>query len=116
MIFISVSYEYVEKINSNNVLDKLDDNILENIFQKYFEFYKYMKKENLENVDELKPIIDGKRLKKEFPGISLKNIGEIINILINKQIELNNFSEEDAMNVIKTKIEELNINFVKKDK
>ena len=115
MIFISASYEYVEKINSNNILDKLDDNILEKTFQKYFEFYKYMKKENLENVDELKPIIDGKRLKKEFPGIPLKNIGEIMNALINKQIELNNFSEEDAMNVIKTKIEELNINFVKKE-
>ena len=115
MIFISASYEYVEKINSNQILDKLDDNILEKTFLKYFEFYKYMKKENLENVDELKPIIDGKRLKKEFPGIPLKNIGEIINALINKQIELNNFSEEDAMNTIKTKIEELNINFVKKD-
>ena len=115
MIFISVSYEYVMKINSDDVLDKLDDDILEKVFQKYYEFYKYMKKENLENVDEIKPIIDGKRLKKEFPGISLKNIGEIINVLINKQIESNNFSEEDAMNVIKSKIEELNINFVEKD-
>ena len=107
MIFVSASCEYVMKINSNNVLDKLDNNILEKVFLKYYEFYKYMKKENLENVDEMKPIIDGKRLKKEYPGIPLKYIGEIINILISKQIEINNFSEEDAMNVIKSKIEEL---------
>ena len=109
MIFVSASYEYVMKINSNTVLDNLDDIILEKVFQKYYEFYKYMKKENLENVDEMKPIIDGKQLKKEYPGIPLKYIGEIINLLISKQIEINNFSEEDAMNVIKSKIEELKI-------
>ena len=66
MIFISVANEYVMKNNSNDLLDKLDDDLLEKIFQKYYNFYKFMKKENMENVCDIKPIIDGKESKKYF--------------------------------------------------
>ena len=111
IILISVAYEYVMKINPNEVLDKLDEDILENIFQKYFEFYKFVKKENMENFDEMKPVIDGKRIQKEFPGIPFNYLGQLIDAEIKKQIEIKyKLSEEEAMTVIKAKIEELNAN------
>ena len=51
-----------------------------------------------------------KKIKKEFPNMPIKLLGEFLNTLVNKQIETNyNFSEEDAINLIKSKIEELNI-------
>jgi len=111
MILISVAKEYVMKINSNDTLDKLDEDLLESIFQKYYNFYKFIKKENMENVCDIKPIIDGKGIKKIFSGIPDKYIGELLKTLINRQIETNNFSEEDAVNALKSKIEELNIEF-----
>ena len=117
IILISVAYEYVMKINPNVVLDKLDEDILENIFQKYLEFYKFVKKENMENIDEMKPVIDGKRIQKEFPGIPLNYLGKLIDEEIKKQIEIKyKLSEEEAMNVIKAKIEELNANINNKNK
>ena len=110
IILISVSDEYIKKNNTNNILDKFDDNILDSIFNKYFEFYKYIKKENLENVNELKSILDGKEIKKHFPGLDKKYIGTMLDTLINKQIENNNeFSKSDAINEIKLKIQELKI-------
>ena len=110
MILISIAYDYVKKISPNEVLDILDYNILENIFQKYFEFFKYMKKEKLEKVDEIKSIIDAKRIKNEFPGITNNYIGELIDITINRQIETNfTLSEEDAINFLKKKFEEIQI-------
>ena len=116
MIFISVANEYVMKINSNEVLDKIDDDLLEKIFQKCFEFYEYMKKEKMENVDEIKPVFDAKRIKNEFHGIPKHYIGELLDTLVNKQIETDyNLSEEVAINVLKAKIEELDIKYKKKD-
>jgi tRNA nucleotidyltransferase/poly(A) polymerase len=115
MIFISVANEYVMNINSNEILDKIDDDILGKIFQKYFEFYVYMKKEKMEKVDEIKPIFDAKRIKNEFHGIPKHYIGELLDTLVNKQIEKDyNLSEEDAINALKNKIEELNIKYKKK--
>ena len=111
MTFISVANEYVMKNNFNDALVKLDDELLEKIFQKYYNFYKFMKKENMRNACDIKPIIDGKRIKKIFPGMPDKYIGQLIKALINKQIETNNFSEEDAEEVLKSKIVELNIGF-----
>ena len=112
IIFISTANEYVMKIYSNKVLDKIDENMIENIFQKYFEFYKFLKKEKMENVDEMKPVIDGKRIKKEFPGITLNSIGKLVDAVINKQIEVDyNLSEEEGMKIIKEKIKEINIDY-----
>ena len=116
MIFISVANEYVMKINSNEVLDKIDDDTLDNIFKKYFEFYEYMIKEKLENVDEIKPMFDAKRIKNDFQGLPKHYIGELLDTLVNKQIEANyNLSEEDAIIALKNKIEELDIKYKKKN-
>ena len=110
MILISVSNEYVQKNITNTELDKINDNNLDYIFNKYFEIYKYTKKENLENVNEIKPIMDGKKIKKYFPGLNRKYLGPIIEFLVNKQIENNNeFSKSDAINEIKLKMQEFQL-------
>ena len=113
IILISVSDEYNKEIITTittNILDKIDENKLDNIFNKYFEFYKYIKKEKLENVNELKSIMDGKEIKEHFPGLENKYIGTMLDTLINKQIEKNNeFTKNDAINEIKLKIQELKI-------
>ena len=110
IILISVSNQYVININSSNVLDKVYDNDLDTIFNKYFEFYKYIKMENLQKVNELKPIINGKEIKSYFPGLDNKYVGRIIECLINKQIETKNtLSKDDALNEITSKIKELKI-------
>ena len=111
MIIISTANEYVNKINPTDVLDKIDEDLIDNIFQKYYEFYKYMKKEKMENVCQIKSIIDGKKIKEIFK-IPDKYIGELLTTLINKQIETsNNLTEEDAKNVLKSRIEELKIEY-----
>ena len=105
-----MSDEYNKESNINNIVDKIDENNLDSIFNKYFEFYKYIKKEKLENVNELKSIMDGKEIKEHFPGLEDKYIGTLLETLINKQIEKNNeFTKNDAINEIKLKIQELNI-------
>ena len=110
IILISVSNEYINKNITNQILDKIDDNKLDSIFNKFFEFYKYIKKEKLENVNQLNPILNGKEIKKYFPGLDDKYIGSMLVTLINKQIEYNKeFSKNDAINEIKLKIQELKI-------
>ena len=110
IILISVANEYIKTNIIYQILDKIDDNKLDNIFNKYFEFYKYIKKENLEKVNELKSILDGKEIQKYFPGLDKKYIGTMLETLINKQIENNNiFSKSYAINEIKLKIQELKI-------
>jgi tRNA nucleotidyltransferase/poly(A) polymerase len=109
-IFISMSNEYVQKMNSNNILNTTDNDVLDEIFNKYYELCKFIKKENLETVNELKPIINGKEIKKVFPGIHDKYLGLMNEILVNKQIETNNnITKEDAINIIRAKIQELKI-------
>ena len=99
-------------MKSNEIFDKFDDNMLDNIFNKYFELYKFIKKEKLENVNEIKPIMDGKEIQKNFPGIPFKYIGTLRDSLINRQIETSyNFSKDDAINLLKSKIQELDISF-----
>ena len=110
LILISVSNEYVNKINSNNILNDIDNNVLDEIFNKYYEFFKFIKKENLENVNQIKPIIDGKEIQKLFPGLSARYLGLMGEILVNKQIENNNIITKDiAIKTIQEKIEELKI-------
>ena len=110
IILISVSNEYINKNITNQILDKIDDNQLDSIFNKFFEFYKYIKKEKLENVNQLNPILNGKEIKKYFPGLYDKYIGSMLVTLLNKQIEYNKeFSKNDAINEIKLKIQELKI-------
>ena len=110
MTLISVSNEYVMKANSNIILDKVDDNELDNIFNKYFELIKFIKKENLQDVNEIKSILDGKEIQKCFPGIHNKYLGLMLEILVNKQIETNNnLSKDEAIKIITSKIQELNI-------
>ena len=59
--------------------------------------------------------MDAKQIKKEFPGTPNHYLGEVIEAVIKKQIETNNnISKEDIINVIKSKIQELNTKFMNK--
>ena len=110
IILISVANEYVTKTNVNILLDNIDNNELDQIFNKYYYLYEYIKKENLEGVNDVKSIIDGKEIKKIFKGLPEKYLGTFMEGLVNKQIETKgNFTKDDAINFIKYKIDELKI-------
>jgi len=107
-LFISsIALEYVEKSNLNDIIKEVDKNLLGEIFNKYKNFNDYIKKENLLHMDELKPLLDGKEIIKELKIQPGKEIGVLLESLLDKQIESPTFTKEKAIDFLNKKREEI---------
>jgi tRNA nucleotidyltransferase/poly(A) polymerase len=112
IILIAVSEEYIMNNNCDMILDKVDYSLLDSIFKKFYKFFEFAKNESLMDINDLKPIIDGREILTLFPEFPQLYFKEIMQYITIKQIELkSNFTKEDAINYIRSKMQELNIKY-----
>ena len=105
-----ISFEYIKKIyeNKNNqIIHEINENILNEIVDKYKNFYNFIKNENLLHIDDLKPLFDGNEIIKILNIKPGKIIGILIESLINIQIEDPKISKESAIDFLTKKRNQL---------
>ena len=102
MILSCISLEYINLFcEKNKIINNINEEKCEILFQKYNKLYNYGKNENLLNIDELKPILSNKEIILNYKNIKGNMINKIILFLISKQIEsYNKINKEDALLLI----------------
>ena len=112
-LFACIAYEYIENVELISLLYEIDENILQKFIDKIKKFFDYIIKEDLLYIEKMKVLIDGKELK-EILNIKLtKEVGTLIEYLIDEQIRNPKLNREQAIELIKKKKEE--ISFKNKD-
>ena len=107
ILLASISYEYTNKANLTSIISEIDNNILQPIIDKYKNFYNYIVKENMLYIDELKPLFSGQEIIKSLNMKPGKEIGKLLELLIEEQIKDPNFGKETAIDFLNKKKEEI---------
>ena len=120
ILLVGICYDYINTANLKMLITEIDDNILNPIIKKYQVFFNYIVKENLLHVDELKPLFSGQEIIQSLNLKPGKEIGKLLELLIDEQIKDQNMNKEIAKDFLGKKKEEIllnqNNNNVNKDK
>ena len=109
-LFACIAYEYIEKVELNEVLSNIDGNILQKIVDKNKKFFNFINSENMLHIDKMKPLFNGKELCEILNMKAGKEIGYLIDYLLEEQIKDQKLSKEHAIELLKLYKEELVIN------
>ena len=71
----------------------------------YIELLNYIKKEKLENIEKIKPLLNGKEIKQIFNIKNGKDIKIYLDYLIQEQINNPKITKNECINLIKTHFE-----------
>ena len=115
-IYASIAYEYIEKNQLNTLMDNIDSNCLQNIIEKNKRFLNYIKNEDMMHIDKMKPLFNGKEILEKLNMKAGKELGILIDFLIDEQIKEPKLSKDDAIELLKKKKEEIAINLNTNDK
>ena len=107
ILFASISYEYVNVTNLKMLIDNIDNNILQQIIDKYKFFFNYIIKENILHIDEMKPLFSGQEIIKILSIKPGREIGKLLELLIDEQIKDPNYNQEKAIEFLNQKKEEI---------
>ena len=110
MLIVGICFDYINAVNLEMLISEINDNTLNPIILKYQEFFNYIVKENLLHVDALKPLFNGQEiieLLKIKPG---KEIGKLLELLIDEQIKDQNMDKERSVVFLGKKKEEIFLN------
>ena len=101
IIILSICEEYIEKNNQNLIIENLNKEIFDLIVKKYGDFYKFLIDEHLDKINEMKPLLNGKDIKKELNISDGKQIGILLSYLIEEQIKNPKITKDEAIIVLK---------------
>ena len=105
IIKLSICDEYLNYLNNNEtIIEGYDINIINYIIDKYKKVMGYIKTEKLENIENIKPLLDGKQIKQMFNIKNGKDIKKFIDILIKEQINNPNITREECITLIKSQL------------
>ena len=110
ILYGCIAYEYNEKINLNDLLFEINENVLQNIINKVNKFFNYIKNEDMLHIDRLKPLFKGKELFDILPIITDKVIKPLLDYLIDEQIKNPKLNKEHAIELLSKKLEEFPLN------
>ena len=109
ILLVSISYEYIDKIDAKILIYDINEDILQPIIDKYKFFYDYIVKENMLHIDEMKPLFNGQDIIKILDIKPGKIIGKILEALIDEQIKEPNLTKEKATDFLMKKKDEIYI-------
>ena len=115
-IYASIAYEYIETNQLNTLMDNIDSNCLQNIIEKNKRFLNYIKNEDMMHIDKMKPLFNGKEILEKLNMKAGKELGILIEFLIDEQIKEPKLSKDDAIELLKKKKDEIVINIDTNDK
>ena len=106
LLYGCLSYEYVNIIFPESLIDSINEDELKPLIEKYKKFFDFIKNENLLHADEIKPLFNGKEIMELFNIKPSKEVGLLINYLVETQIEEPNLKKDEAVNLLTRKRKE----------
>ena len=113
-LFACIAYEYIENVKLNSLLCEIDENILQKIIDKIKAFFNYIINEDLLYIEKMNALIDGKELQEILNIKSPKEVGPLIDYLLDEQIKDPKLNKDQAIELLKKKKEEMS--YKNKDK
>ena len=110
LLFTNIAYEYIEKVELKSLINELDENLLQNIIDKNKKFFDYIINEDMLHIDKMKPLYNGKELLEILNMKGGKELGILIEYLVDEQIKDPKLDKEQAIELIKKKKEEIETN------
>ena len=110
LLLTSICYEYLKTANLKEIIKEIDERILQPIIDKFKFFFNYITKEKMLHIDEMKPLFNGQEIIKILNIKPGKEIGKLLELLIEEQIRDPNFTKESAIKFLNKKKEEVCIN------
>ena len=108
-LYASIAYEYIEKTQLNNIMNDIDNNLLQNIIEKNKRFLSYIINEDMMHIDKMKPLFNGKEILEKLNIKAGKELGILIENLIDEQIKEPNLNKDDAIVLLKKKKDEIGL-------
>ena len=109
-LYASIAYDYIENVELNSLLNEINENVLQNIINKNKKFFEFISKENMLHIDKMKPLFNGKELLDLLNMKAGKEIGILIDYLVDEQIKDQYLTKDQAIELLKKKKEEIHIN------
>ena len=107
ILLVGICYDYINKVNLKMLISEIDDNTLSPIIKKYQTFFNYIAKESLLHADELKPLFSGQEIIQLLNLKPRKEIGKLLELLIDEQIKDQYMNKEIAKDFLDKKKEEI---------
>ena len=108
-LYASIAYEYIEKTQLNNIMNDIDNNLLQNIIEKNKRFLSYIINEDMMHIDKMKPLFNGKEILEKLNIKAGKELGFLIEYLIDEQIKEPKLNKDDAIVLLKKKKDEIGL-------
>ena len=108
-LYASIAYEYIEKTQLNNLMNDIDNNLLQNIIEKNKRFLSYIINEDMMHIDKMKPLFNGKEILEKLNIKAGKELGFLIEYLIDEQIKDPKLNKDDAIVLLKKKKDEIGL-------
>ena len=108
-LYASIVYEYIEKTQLNNLMNDIDNNLLQNIIEKNKRFLSYIINEDMMHIDKMKPLFNGKEILEKLNIKAGKELGFLIEYLIDEQIKDPKLNKDDAIVLLKKKKDEIGL-------
>ena len=108
-LYASIAYEYIEKTQLNNLMNDIDNNLLKNIIEKNKRFLSYIINEDMMHIDKMKPLFNGKEILEKLNIKAGKELGFLIEYLIDEQIKEPKLNKDDAIVLLKKKKDEIGL-------
>ena len=108
-LYASIAYEYIEKTQLNNLMNDIDNNLLQNIIEKNKRFLSYIINEDMMHIDKMKPLFNGKEILEKLNIKAGKELGFLIEYLIDEQIKEPKLNKDDAIVFLKKKKDEIGL-------
>ena len=108
-LYASIVYEYIEKTQLNNLMNDIDNNLLQNIIEKNKRFLSYIINEDMMHIDKMKPLFNGKEILEKLNMKAGKELGILIEYLIDEQIKEPKLNKDDAIVLLKKKKDEIGL-------
>ena len=110
ILIVGICYDYINEAKLEMLITEINDNTLNPIIKKYQNFFNYIVKENLLHVDALKPLFNGQEIIELLKIKEEKEIGKLLELLIDEQIKDQNMDKEKSIFFLGKKKEEILLN------
>ena len=107
ILLASIAYNYIENVELDSVINKIEEDILQKMISKHKKFFDFIKKEDILHIDKLEPLFSGKEIKELFVIKDYKKIGILKDYIIDEQIKDQKLNKDKAMELLKKKNEEI---------
>ena len=116
ILFACMAYEYIENKKLNSMVCEIDEILLKNIVEKYKKFFDFILAEDLLHIDKMKPLFNGKEIIKILNIKAGKEVGLLIDYLLDEQIKDSSLDKNKAIELLKIKKDEIFVNAENNDK